>query len=333
MSCFDTSAANPDTYPRLLADIGGTNARFAWKHSPQEPLTDVRAYPCAAHQTLQSAIATYLEDHQRPSPAHCGIGIANPVTGDEVRMTNHHWRFSIRSVQAEMGFERLVVINDFAALALSLPELRSVETLQIGRGKAQAGGTLALIGPGTGLGVSGLLRAGDTDIPVRGEGGHVTLAATNDLEAALIDRLQQRFGHASAERALSGPGLVNLYTALCDLHATTATALSPAELVDAALADRLPHARSSLDVFFSLLGSTAGNLALSLGAQGGLYLGGGILPRLQSALLASSFREKFEAKGRLRPYMEAIPTVLITAEVSPALMGACRALDQARFTN
>jgi glucokinase len=310
-----------------LADIGGTNARFAWKSSAQAPLSDIRAYPCAEHQTLQSAISAYLCEHRHSSPVQCGIGIANPVTGDDVRMTNHHWRFSIRSVQEEMGFERLVVINDFAALALSLPDLQASQTLQIGRGQAQPGGTLALIGPGTGLGVSGLLRAGDTDIPVRGEGGHVTLAATCDLEAALIDRLQQRFGHASAERALCGPGLVNLYTALCELHAAEAASLSPAELVQAALADSLPHARGSLDVFFSLLGSTAGNLALTLGAQGGLYLGGGILPRLQSALQASSFREKFEAKGRLRPYLETIPTVLITAEVSPALMGASRALD------
>jgi len=320
------------TYPRLLGDIGGTNARFAWQAAPASPLIDVRSYACEAHPTLQSAMAQYLKECERPAPKSCGIGIANPVTGDLVQMTNHHWQFSIRSMRAEMGFDRLVVINDFAALALSLPALSPAEWVQIGRGNAQAGAPMAVIGPGTGLGVSGLLRVGGADTPLRGEGGHVTLAATSDLEAAVIEQLRLRFGHASAERALSGPGLVNLYTALCQLYGEPAKSLGPADIVNAARQNTVPRCAETLALFFNFLGSAAGNLALTLGAHGGVFIGGGIVARLIPELMRSSFREKFEGKGRLQPYLQNIPTMALTAQVSPALLGASRALDGSAAT-
>jgi glucokinase len=317
--------------PRLLADIGGTHARLAWQAGRDAPLLDVATYPCAQHDSLQSAIRHYLAQHDRPAPRRCAIGIANPVTGDRVQMTNHHWSFSISELQRSLGFERLVVLNDFTALALSLPSLTAAERRAIGGGAAVPGAPVALVGAGTGLGVSGLLWAGPEQcVPVSGEGGHTTLAAADDQEAAVIGLLRRRFGHASAERALSGQGLVNLYQALCELRDLPCHAEWDAAAVSCAgLAGDDAQCTDAIAMFCSLLGTLAGNLALTLGARGGVYVGGGIVPRWGEAVLAHSrFRERFEAKGRFAGYLRDIPTWLIVADTSPALLGAARALDQ-----
>ena len=223
---------NPSSHPRLVGDVGGTNARFAWVDAPGRAPSDVGVYRCADFATLQDALARYLADHGKPVPPSCAIGIANPVTGDEIRMTNHVWSFSIEAVRRHFGFGRLVVLNDFTALALSLPALRPDDLVQVGGGAAVAGASMALIGPGTGLGVSGLVAAmnGQGLVPVNGEGGHVTLPAGDAFETALVDLLHRRFGHASAERALSGPGLVNLYEAICAVEGRRAEELSAADV-------------------------------------------------------------------------------------------------------
>jgi glucokinase len=316
---------------RLLGDIGGTNARFAWQCERGAAPIDVATYACADHDSIVSAIRHYLIEHGKRPPRECAIGIANPITGDLVRMTNHHWSFSIAELQRELGLERLVVINDFTALALSLPALKPSDLLQVGGGTVTPGAAMAVLGPGTGLGVSGLLSCGRGGFaPINGEGGHVTLAASNDWEAAIIDRLRSRFGHVSAERALSGPGLVHLYEAVCAQSNHATLALSPAEVIARARSAGDPHCGAAIDLFCNLLGGVAGNLALTLGARGGVYIGGGIAPRMVHEIRRSSFRERFESKGRFCQYLKDIPTYVIDTEISQSLVGAARALDHSR---
>lgn len=317
-----------DTFPRLLGDIGGTNARFAWQHAPGSNPADVAIYPCADHDTLYAAMQQYLLANSKPTPVACAIGIANPITGDQVRMTNHHWSFSIAQLQGQLGVARLVVINDFTALALALPALPRADLHQVGRGTAMQDGNIALLGAGTGLGVSGLVASHSGQlVPVTGEGGHVTLTAHNDHEAAVVQHLRGRFGHVSAERVLSGPGLVNLYQTLCALATQQAQPLDAAAIIARSQTGEDAQCATALDLFFNFLGSVAGDLALTLGACGGVYIGGGIVPRLIPELELSSFRDRFESKGRFRAYLRDIPTLVINTKVSPAFLGAARALD------
>ena len=314
-------------FPRLLGDIGGTNARFAWQAGRGAPLTDVATYPAADHETLLHAMQHYLAAFARPAPAQGAIGIANPIVGDRVQMTNHHWAFSISEMERALGLKRFLVINDFTALALSLTSLDSADLRAVGGGEAVPNAPLGLLGPGTGLGVSGLLPAqgGRNAIPINGEGGHVTLAPADAREEQVVRILRRQFGHPSAERALSGSGLVNLYNALCEIDGVAARPLTPADVT--ALCESDPQCRGAVEVFFSFLGNVAGNLALSLGARGGMYIGGGIVPRLGDLIDRSLFRERFEDKGRFRGYLNAIPIWVVNARMSPALIGAARALD------
>jgi glucokinase len=319
-----------DTFPRLVGDIGGTNARFAWIESAGAPLNDIATLPAAAHPSLLDAIRHYLSRHGKPAPRWAAIGIANPVVGDRVQMTNHHWSFSISGMQRDLGLERFLVINDFTALALSLTELTPSELRQVGGGQPVAGEPLGLLGPGTGLGVSGLLPAGSGHraIPIEGEGGHVTLAASSEREELVIAALRRRFGHASAERAVSGQGIVNLHQALCELAGQAPTPRDASDITLHGLDGSDPICVEVLDLFFAFLGTVAGNLALSLGTRGGMFIGGGIVPRLGDAIDRSRFRQCFESKGRLSPYVQAIPTFVLQAKTSPALIGAARALEE-----
>ncbi len=318
-------------FPRLLGDVGGTNARWAWQPHAGAALERVRTLPCNDFDAIDACIASYLHAEGLPTPRQLGFGIATAVTGDQVQMTNHPWRFSIQALQTAVGVERLLVLNDFEALAHAVPGLGAGDLRAIGGGTAAEGANLALIGPGTGLGVSGLVAHGrGAWLPIAGEGGHVTLAAGNAREASLLALLRERFDHVSAERALSGPGLVNLYEAVCTLEGKTAAALEPADVVAQALDPAATHHDScaeALQTFAAMLGDVAGNLALTLGARGGVYIGGGVVPRLGSHIDRMPFRERFERKGRFRDYMAAIPTWVITAD-APALLGAARALDQ-----
>lgn len=327
---MSTPTASPSRpFPRLLADVGGTNARFAWQAAAGAPITDVRVLPCAEHPTLQAAMHAYLDGLGQGRPLAAAIAIANPITGDEVRMTNHHWAFSQSAVKAEFGLQNLQLLNDFTALALALPVLPADELRQVGGGAAVADAPIALLGAGTGLGVSGLLpdRRGGW-LPINGEGGHVTLPAVSARERLVMDGLIQRYGRASAERLLCGQGLVDACAILCAADGVPERALAhAAEVTEAALAGGLPQAVEALTHFCALLGSVAGNLALTLGARGGVYIGGGIVPRLGQAFERSPFRQRFEAKGRFSAYLQAIPVWVITSRQSPALLGAARALD------
>lgn len=319
----------PDIRPaRVLGDVGGTNARFAWQETEGAPLEHIVAVPTADHPTLAAALADYLRGIGRAAPPWCSIGIANPITGDAVQMTNSHWSFSIEAVRRELGFERFLVINDFTALALAIPDLRPAELRQLGGGAAVADAPLALIGPGTGLGVSGLLPSTEPGrwVPLRGEGGHVTLAASGAREEAVLAVLRERFGHVSAERAVSGQGLEALHAALCTLDKIEGPAMTAAEVGEHALAGSDAQSVEAVDLFCGFLGQVAGNLALTLGARGGVYIGGGIVPRWGDTFTRSRFRACFEDKGRFKAYLAPIPVFVIHAEVSPALLGAARAL-------
>ena len=324
------TVANTSRFPRLMGDVGGTNARFAVQEAPGAQPSQVVTYPVVAYPSIADALEAYVAQLTCARPSQAAIGIANPIVGDHVKMTNFHWEFSIEAVRQALAFDRLLLINDFTALALSLPALQPEHLKRIGTsGAADPRAAIGLIGPGTGLGVSGLLHdtSGHT-VPLGGEGGHVSLAPANAREDRVVAVLRDKFGHASAERALSGMGLVNLYEALCVIDGVAARALDPAGVTGAATAGSDARCVEAVEIFFGLLGSVAGNLALTLGSRGGMYIGGGIIPRLGDWIARSTFRERFVAKGRFRDYLDGIPTWLIQAETSPALIGAANALDQ-----
>ncbi|HTJ06967.1 MAG TPA: glucokinase [Caldimonas sp.] len=322
----------PAPFPRLLADVGGTHARFGIVASRGEGVERIRQVVCDDHASLEAAIASYLRDAAAPPPASCAIAIASPLTGDRVTMTNRDWSFSIESLRVRLGVDRVLVLNDFTALALALPTLSSGEREAVGGGDAFAGAPIALIGPGTGLGVGGLIDAGGRRLPLASEGGHVTLSAGDAREARLVAALGREFGHASAERALSGAGLVNLYRFACAEAGSAPLHLEPQEVTERALERSDERSVEAVELFFSLLGVVAGNLALTLGARGGVYIGGGIVGRLGDWIHRSTFRARFEAKGRRQAYLASIPVWLIKPESPPALRGANVALDAPQRT-
>ncbi|MDN4038852.1 glucokinase [Massilia sp. YIM B02443] len=314
--------------PRLLADIGGTNARFALETAPGS-IEAVQTLACADHPRFEDAVRAYLG----ASVAGCGgqvrhaaIAIANPVDGDEIKMTNHHWAFSIEAARYALGLDTLLVVNDFTALAMSLPALQDADLVRVGGGAARAGCAIGLVGAGTGLGVSGLVPSNGRWIPLHSEGGHVAFSPLDEREADVLRFAWQRFDHVSAERFVSGPGLALIHEALADRAGIAlASALAPSDVVARGLEGGDALCKQAVDVFCGMLGTVAANLAVTLGAQGGIYIGGGVVPRLGDYFASSPFRERFERKGRLSGFTARIPTFLITASY-PALQGASRLL-------
>lgn len=317
---------------RLLADIGGTNIRLAWQAAGDDTLHGTRVLQCAQFPTVDAAIHAYLAEVGIAAPQEAAFGIATPVTGDAIRMTNHPWSFSQKALREGFGFAQLVVINDFTALALALPLLTPDLLRQVGGDRAVPGAAIGLVGAGTGLGVSGLVFPPEsfTGVPLSGEGGHVTLAAETQREFDVLRVLQHRYGHVSAERAVSGTGLVDLYHAVRAVEQAGGVEVhSAAQVTELALQARDPLALHALELFCGFLGSVAGNLALTLGARGGVFIGGGVVPRLGAWFDQSPFRPRFEAKGRFAPYLASIPCWVIDPGTNPALLGASRALDLA----
>jgi glucokinase len=321
-----TGESSSSAAARLLVDLGGTNTRCALQTPGDEPHV-VRKVKNRGYDRLESVLRQYLDDlPPKWRPQVAALAVAAPVNGDEVRLTNLGWRFSIEALREALGLERMVVVNDFTAVAMALPWLPPDALVKVGPGEPVAGRAKAVLGPGTGLGVSGLLPAGERWIPLAGEGGHVTLPATDDREAAVIAMIRQRQGHVSAERLISGAGLTNLYAALKTLAGGVVGDATTPEQVGRLADEGDEIAREARGLFFDFLGTVAGNLAMSLGALGGVYVAGGIVPRMKEAFIASDFREKFEAKGRYRDYMAAIPTWLVTEPV-PAFRGLAAILD------
>ena len=310
--------------PRLLADIGGTNARFAIETAPFH-FDAVAVLPCSGYPSLGAALATYLASDavmsHKAGIRHAAIAIANPVDGDLVRMTNHTWSFSITALRSELDLSTLLVVNDFTALAMALPHLRPSQRQRVGGGAEAPGRTIGLIGPGTGLGVSGIVPVGDGWGALASEGGHVSFSPGDDTEIKILRQLWIEHGHASAERLLSGPGIELIYRVIAG------KALGAADITQRARGGIDPDCRRAVDCFCGVLGSVAGNVALTLGATGGMYIGGGIVPRLGPLLAVSPFRERFESKGRLSAYLARIPTFLIT-EQYPAFLGVSAILSK-----
>jgi len=303
----------PDS-PRLIADIGGTYARFALEATPGE-FSQIASLLCADHADFHAAVRAYLTS--LPVDVHiehAAIAIANPVEGDQVRMTNYHWQFSIEEMRQRLGLDTLVVVNDFTALAMALPRLSGRELRQIGGGEARSPSVIGLLGSGSGLGVSGLIPSGDGWIALGTEGGHTNFAPRDEREIAILRFAWKHFDHVSFERLLSGPGLELMYRALADYSGQPAQDFSAPEITQRGLELLDPVCVDTLEVFCSLLGTAASNLAVTLGALGGIYIGGGIVPRLGSYFDRSPFRERFEDKGRFSSYVAAIPTFVITAE-------------------
>ena len=330
-------ATTPDTFapyadgPRLLADIGGTNARFALETSPGQT-TLIEVLPCADYATLAHALKAYLAlpavSAALAMPLrHAALAIANPITGDLVRMTNHHWEFSIEALRLECGFQNLVVANDFTALARALPHLTTNQKVQIGGGTPVPNTPLGLVGAGTGLGVSGLIPCKSSWTALLSEGGHVTFSPANPTEIAVLEFAWREFDHVSAERFLSGDGIELLYRALSSLGGQTGPGLDAPEISRRALTNECELCTRVVDMFCGMLGTVAGNLAITLGAQGGIYIGGGIVPRLGELFANSSFRSRFEQKGRFVHYLAQVPTFVITAQY-PAFLGVSAILAE-----
>lgn len=315
---------NSTETPALIADIGGTNARFALV-TANGCIHAERILSGADYPDLIQAATAYLSDLSQPRPRRAVIAVATPVAGDWIQFTNSPWSFSTEAARQALGLERLDIINDFTALALALPLLDSHERRAVGGGSAVENAPIALLGAGTGLGVSGLVWSGHHWIPLQAEGGHVTFSAIDEREWAVYQVLRERFGHVSPERLLSGPGLVNIYTALAAIQGRRPETLMPADITERALSGTCPHCAEVLELFCGALGTAASNLALTLGALGGVYIGGGIVPRLGALFDRSQFRSRFEAKGRFSAYLAGIPTWVITA-ANPAFRGVAAAL-------
>ena len=305
----------------LVGDIGGTWARFGLV-GPDGAFGRVATRRCSDFPGLVEALAGYLEDAGKGArPRRAAISVACPVTGDRVRLTNHPWSFSVEAIRRRFGFETLAVINDFSAVARAVPLLGDGDRMRIGGGRPVEGAAIAVLGPGTGLGVSGLVPAGDGWAVIEGEGGHATMAAANQREAEVLAEVAREFGHVSAERVLSGPGLVNLHAALRRLDGeASGPDPAPHDIVAAGVEGRSPRCGEVLDLAAEMLGTFAADVALTLGARGGVCIGGGLVPRYARRFAESGFRRRFENKGRFSEYLAAIPTWLIVHEF-PALLG------------
>ena len=310
----------------LVGDIGGTNARFGLV-SPDGKLLHSAVLADADYPSIGDAIRAYLGQRgDLAVPRRGAVAIASAIAGDEVRMTNHPWTFSISGLRDEIGFDRLDVVNDFTAQALALPHLDDANKVKIGPGASVAGRPIGVLGPGSGLGMSGLVPSGSRWIPLIGEGGHATMAPATARESAVVDHMRRQFDHVSAERCISGPGIVNLYNALAAVDGVPAQQYTAAQITDAATGAADPRCAETVEMFCAMLGTMAGNLALTLGAQGGIYIAGGIAPRLGERFARSPFRQRFEAKGRLSIYLGTIPTWVVTHPLA-AFLGCTASLQ------
>lgn len=301
----------------LLVEIGGTHTRCAVSSGAADPVGIV-VFDNAAYRDPESVIAAYLDGLGRTHPERAALAVAAPMISEPIHLTNLDWTVDTGRLKKRFGWKHATVINDFEALACVVPVLTRDELSTVRSGKPAPDSPVAVLGPGTGLGVSGLVPCEEAWYPISGEGGHVTLAAADEREAAIIAELRRKHGHVSAERVLSGPGLLSLY----HLVASRPAAGSPAEV--SGLADSGDRdALEALELFFRFLGTVCSDVALTLGARGGVYLGGGILPLMAGHLARSGFAPRFIAKGRYREYLERIPVHLIVAK-TPALRGIAR---------
>lgn len=313
----------------IVADLGGTNIRLATISSTGALPEHIHTLSVGDFPGLIECIEHYLSIVPVVRFTQLSIAVATPVTGDRIQLTNRDWGFSIEAVAEHFQLHHLKVVNDFTGLALSLPLLQPADLLKLGDGSPNPDGAIALLGAGTGLGVSGLIRSAAGLYPIQGEGGHVTLGATNARELAIFEEFTRRYGHMSAERLLSGTGIEEAYQILCLLDQVPDLGLTPAQITEHAIAESCPQCVELMQLFCHWMGVVAGNLAITLGSTGGVYIGGGIVPKLGDYFVNSGFLQAFQHKGRFTGFLSAMPIYIIQAE-QPALLGASYALD-ARF--
>ncbi len=294
----------------LLADIGGTNARFALlDQGTIGPTTHMKV---ADYETPADAMAAFLDQQgARAATGFAIMDVAGPIENQRVTLTNSRWTFDAAELQRLFGFRAVHLLNDFEAMAWSLPALTANDLVKLGGQDAVAGGPMLVVGPGTGFGASCLMPRGAWPLAIVTEAGHATLPATSEREEQVIARMRSQFGHVSIERALSGSGLENLYRAINALDGAGAPPRDAASIVHAAASERCATSRAALDMFCCFLGNVCGNLTLTFSASGGLYLAGGILPRFVDYLARSDFRNRFEGKGRFAAYLRRVPVNII----------------------
>ncbi len=318
----------------LIGDIGGTNARFALADADGVGFSAQATLRCADFDAAITGIRHYLDAAGAAAPTVICLAGAGPVVDRTVRLTNNHWILSARQLEAEFAGARVRILNDFEAIAYGLTALAPSDCRQIGALPPDpldgSSFRVGVMGPGTGLGAAGLIGHAGEPIPIICEGGHVAFAPCDPLQVEILAALWQRFERVSVERLVSGMGLQNLYHALAVVRGEPVEAPEPAQIFAAAEREPQSLAAAAVEQFFAILGQVAGDFALALGAENGIYIGGGIAPRHADQLAASAFRERFESKGRHRRLMESIPTQVIM-HPHPGLLGAAccaRALVQ-----
>lgn len=310
----------------LVADIGGTNARFALYDNGDKTLSNIIKYTITDDSTLFNLITDYLSQcHVQVK--HACLAIACPIEGDKITMTNNHIEFSRSELQVALGLKQLEVINDFTAVAMSVPALKPQDVCQIGGQEADIKYPIAIYGAGTGLGVSHLIKVDQQWLSLPGEGGHVELPMINTEEDQVLAQLRDKFGRVSAERFLSGSGLVNIYQALAKINQREHIDITPSDIVAQALDNSCSLSLQTLNLFCAFMGRFGGNLALTLNTKGGVYIAGGIVPRFIEFFKQSAFRHNFETKGRMGHILTTIP-VYIIVHSDPGLLGAGMYLAQ-----
>lgn len=318
------------TNHRFVADVGGTHIRLAVCEGLN--LSHIQRYRCSDFDSLSSAIEHYFAAYPELTFVQGCIALASYVGHDQVNMINHSWSFSLSQVAQSLALDELVAINDFTAVAFCLPYLTDEQKVQIGGGKAKPKQTMTVCGPGTGLGVGHLVYHQNRWVPLDGEGGHVDFAPVNEAGIELLNFLKAKLGRVSAEEVLSGRGLVHIYQCLAQQHRTSSEDCNtryetPEAITQAALAHQCELCEQALAIFCQCLGAFAGNLALTVGAFGGVYISGGVVHHFKSVFKNSDFRQYFENKPPLASYLKAIPTYLIDAPDHP-LLGAAAYLNQ-----
>jgi len=312
--------------PRLLADIGATHARFALETAPGV-LHHVAVLRCDDFAGIEPLLHAYLGRNPGVRVNHAAFALANPISGDMIRMTNRDWQFSTDEVRRALGLSTLLIVNDFTALAMALPGLKPQDLLQVGGGAAQAHAVAGVLGPGTGLGVSGVIPTLDGFVTLGSEGGHVNFAPADEREFAILQHAWREWPHVSNERLISGPGIELIHRALARRNGIEAAPRAAADIVAGALERNDALCLEALECFAGMLGGAAANLAVTLGAFGGIFIGGGIVPRIAQWFATSPFRARFEAKGRFTGYLAQIPTYVIMTP-NPALLGVSAILTE-----
>ena len=315
----------------LIGDIGGTNARFALVRPGEAGFSHELTLSCDDYETAERGFADYLDRIGGIVPDAICLAAAGPVIDDRVRFSNNHWIIDGRELRKRFPLAGVRLLNDFEAIACSIPLLGERDTSVVGLVPStfdqKSDFTIGVMGPGTGLGIGGLLGRSDVFHPIFGEGSHCGFAPETRTQLRVLEQLRQRFDRVSEERLVSGPGLENIYWALCKINDQKCDEIPASEIFSRVLANEDVIAAESVQLFFEVLGQIAGNLALTLNAYDGIYLAGGIVKRYPELLDSSNFRAGFENKGRHRSLMEGVPVSLIQ-HPQPGLLGASYCVRQ-----